>query len=67
MKDRSTFGGTHRPVRSNTGRSLRELQDRAGFDRGPTAGVSCLLALAIVGALWALIISGLIAAVGAIA
>lgn len=69
MSDRpSTFPGTWtRPRQDGVGRSQRELQDRASFDQAPAAGMSCLLALAVSGVLWALIISGLIAAAGVIA
>ncbi|MEU2135335.1 hypothetical protein [Streptomyces sp. NPDC018352] len=47
MSDRdSTFAGTWtRPDHSCTGRSQRELQDRASYDQAPAAGASCLLAL----------------------
>lgn len=49
MSDRpSTFGGTWtRDTRPTTGRSMRELQDRASYDQGPAAGASCLLILAL--------------------
>lgn len=49
MSDRpSTFGGTWtRDTRPTTGRSMRELQDRASFDQAPAAGASCLLILAL--------------------
>jgi hypothetical protein len=69
VSDRSTFGGTWtRPGNSGVGRNQRELQDRASFDQAPAAaGMSCLLALAVSGVLWALFISGLIAAAGVIA
>jgi hypothetical protein len=68
VSERSTFGGTWtRPDNSGIGRTKRELQDRASFDQAPAAGMSCLLALAVSGVLWALIISGLIAAAGVIA
>lgn len=44
----STFAGTwSRSDASGMGRSQRELQDRASFDRGPAAGASCLLILAL--------------------
>ncbi|MEV6102668.1 hypothetical protein [Nocardia sp. NPDC051981] len=44
----STFGGTWtRDTRPTTGRSMRELQDRASFDHGPAAGASCALILAL--------------------
>ncbi|MFB7845467.1 hypothetical protein ACFC34_00325 [Streptomyces sp. NPDC056053] len=47
MSDRpSTFGGTWtRDTRPTTGRSMRELQDRASFDASPAAGASCALVL----------------------
>jgi hypothetical protein len=68
VSDHGTFGGTWtRPQQDGRGRSQRELQDRASFDQAPAAGMSCLLALAVSGVLWALIISGLIAAAGVIA
>ena len=70
MSDRpSTFGGTWtRPRQDGVGRSAGELRDRASYDQSPaSAGMSCLLAVAVSGVLWALIISGLIAAAGAIA
>ncbi|MFJ1695738.1 hypothetical protein ACIOHC_11390 [Streptomyces sp. NPDC088252] len=49
MSDRpSTFAGTWtRDTRPTTGRSMRELQDRAGYDQAPAAGASCLLILAL--------------------
>ncbi|MFE7105589.1 hypothetical protein ACFU98_10815 [Streptomyces sp. NPDC057575] len=49
MSDRpSTFGGTWtRDTRPTTGRSMRDLQDRASYDHGPAAGASCLLVLAL--------------------
>ncbi|MEE1774491.1 hypothetical protein PUR34_41550 [Streptomyces sp. JV185] len=44
----STFGGTWtRDTRPTTGRSMRELQDRASYDQAPAAGASCLLILAL--------------------
>lgn len=69
MADRpSTFGGTWtRPRQDGVGRSAGELRDRASYDQSPATGMSCLLALAVSGVLWALIISGLIAAAGVIA
>ena len=47
MSDRlSTFGGTWtRPQQDGSGRSLRELQDRASYDQASAAGASCLLAV----------------------
>lgn len=49
MADRpSTFAGTWtRPPTTGTGRSQRELQDRASYDQAPAAGASCLLILAL--------------------
>lgn len=73
MADReSTFAGTwRRPDPSGTGRSLRELQDRASFDQAPAAGVSCAItapiALAVSGGLWWGLYEGATALIGAIA
>lgn len=69
----STFAGTwRRDTRPTTGRSLRELQDRASFDQAPaTSGASCAviapIALAISGGLWWGLYEGATALIGAIA
>ncbi|NEB83936.1 hypothetical protein G3I43_07050 [Streptomyces anulatus] len=64
-----TFGGEHRrPDHSGIGHNQRELQDRASFDQAPRAGVSCLLiALPISLAMWAGLLTGAHALIGAIA
>ncbi|MFE7626055.1 hypothetical protein [Streptomyces sp. NPDC057509] len=73
MADReSTFAGTwRRDTRPTTGRSLRELQDRASFDQAPAQGMSCAItapiALAAAGGLWWGLIEGGHALIGAIA
>lgn len=68
----STFAGTwRRPDQSGTGRSLREVQDRASFDQQPAAGMSCAItapiALAVSGGLWWGLYEGATALIGAIA
>ena len=64
----SVFGGKWtRPDQSGMGHSRRELQDRASFDCAPAAGMSCVGVLVISGAMWVLIISGLVAAARGIA
>ncbi|WP_328902328.1 hypothetical protein OHR86_22575 [Streptomyces sp. NBC_00441] len=73
MADReSTFAGTwRRDPNPTTGRSLRELQDRASFDQAPAQGVSCAItapiALVISGGLWWGLYEGGRALIGAIA
>lgn len=73
MADReSTFAGTwRRDPNPTTGRSLRELQDRASYDQAPAQGVSCAItapiALAASGGLWWVLIEGGRALIGAIA
>ncbi|MEU0102429.1 hypothetical protein [Streptomyces sp. NPDC006267] len=64
-----TFGGEHRrPQSDGRGRTQRELQDRASYDCAPRAGVSCLLiALPISLAMWAGLLTGAHALIGAIA
>ncbi|MGW9249714.1 hypothetical protein [Streptomyces badius] len=63
-----TFGGEYRrPDHSGIGRNQRELQDRASYDCDPRAGVSCLLiALPISLAMWAGLLAGAHALIGAI-
>jgi hypothetical protein len=69
----STFAGTwRRPDSGGTGRSLRDLQDRASYDQAPaTTGASCAItapiALAISGGLWWGLYEGATALIGAIA
>jgi len=68
----STFAGTwRRDTRPTTGRSLRDLQDRASFDQAPAQGISCAvtapIALAASGGLWWALIEGGRALIGAIA
>lgn len=67
MTDRpSTFGGTWtRDTRPTTGRSMRDLQDRAAFDQGPAAGASCALILAL--PLAGLLLAALLHTTGAVA
>ncbi|WP_318196874.1 hypothetical protein [Streptomyces sp. MCL20-2] len=64
-----TFGGEYRrPRNDGIGHTQRELQDRASYDCAPRAGVSCLLiALPISLAMWAGLIAGANALIGAIA
>jgi hypothetical protein len=46
--EKSTFGGLHRSPRDpQNGRSLREVQDRAGFDNEPATGCGALFLLAV--------------------
>ncbi|MFJ6440227.1 hypothetical protein [Streptomyces sp. NPDC091649] len=64
-----TFGGEHRRPRADgVGHSQRELGERASYDCAPRAGVSCLLiALPISLAMWAGLLTGAHALIGAIA
>ncbi|KPL29092.1 hypothetical protein JI76_28665 [Streptomyces anulatus] len=64
-----TFGGEYRRPRADgVGCCQRELQDRAYYDQAPRAGVSCLLiALPISLAMWAGLLTGARALIGAIA
>jgi hypothetical protein len=68
----STFAGTwRRDPNPTTGRSLRELQDRASFEQAPAQGVSCAItapiALAVSGGLWWALYEGGTALIGALA
>ncbi|MFD8404629.1 hypothetical protein ACFV1G_08095 [Streptomyces anulatus] len=64
-----TFGGEYRrPQADGVGRDRRELQDRASYDCDRPAGVSCLLiAIPISLAMWAGLLTGAHALIGAIA
>ncbi|MCX4601176.1 hypothetical protein OG402_11825 [Streptomyces anulatus] len=64
-----TFGGEHRRPRADgIGHTQRELGDRASFDCDRPAGVGCLLiALPISLAMWAGLLAGARALIGAIA
>jgi len=68
----STFAGTwRRDPNPSTGRSPRELQDRASYDQAPAQGMSCAvtapIALAVSGGLWWALYEGGTALIGALA
>jgi hypothetical protein len=50
-RNRSTFGGVHRPVpRDGRAHTLRAAAERANYDNAPATGGSCLLVVGILGA-----------------
>lgn len=72
MADReSTFAGTwRRPDQSGTGRSQRELQDRASFDQAPAqtgCAATAVIAATLTTPLWWALYEGGHALIGAIA
>jgi len=57
--ERSTFGGTHRPLSGNqNGHSQRELSERASFDNEGAPGCIFGLIMMIVVAVMGVIFSG---------